>query len=237
MANETIPTYWHDPLWSALERCIERFKDNPVRLLYEKTPDYEEGFDSANINRLAEETGLGPVFGQREDEQGRWLDIFSPDRPEPVSWRKVPWDRGTPESKIARTAGCLKAWQAKRAEQLGEAGPPAADPGPPDKLLTTWRMILDALELTHNQEERQRVKGLNEHYAGPLVNRGRGKQPAVEKRKLLDWWNHLEGTMQDKAHQKAGAKHEAEASHPYGREGTVAPEIGGSHKKRRKPRS
>lgn len=106
----------------------------------------------------------------------------------------------------------------------------------PKQYLTSWREILDALDLKNDDYERQRVARENKKHGGPIKIGRKGAQPKVEKVKLIEWWNGLEIQWQDALNQKRGITAAAENQHPHGRTGQVAPEIGGSVKDRRKDR-
>jgi hypothetical protein len=105
----------------------------------------------------------------------------------------------------------------------------------PRVLLTGWREIMAALEMTHKDYDK--VKSLNERYQGPIVTNGQGTQPMVYKDELINWWNKLASRQQELVSQREGAKLSAEAQHDYSREGIVAPEIGDGVKKRRRSKS
>jgi hypothetical protein len=106
--------------------------------------------------------------------------------------------------------------------------------GPPKRLLQGWHDITDAVGLRY--ADRDKIKGLNERFEGPIRNSGRGTSPLVDRNELLNWWNSLTILQEQLANQRNGARLSAEAGHNYGRDGTAAPEIGGAVKKRRADR-
>ncbi len=106
----------------------------------------------------------------------------------------------------------------------------------PKTYLTSWREILQTLDLRNDEEERTKVKRLSDHYEGPIIVPGQGAQPKVERSRLLAWWNRLEIQFGDEIHQQRGKAANADAQHNYGRTGQAAPEIGGGVKKRRSDR-
>lgn len=122
----------------------------------------------------------------------------------------------------------------------GGDGPPRRDQeGTPRTLLTGWHDITDALDMKY--DDRTNIKSLNRRFDGPITNKGKGTRPMVYKDVLFQWWDELAtkyeelATKQEElANQKLGRTLMAEAQHDYGRDGTVAPEISGSVKKRRK---
>ena len=119
----------------------------------------------------------------------------------------------------------------------GEQPPRSLAPLPvPEKQLTSWREILVALGMTYNSEDKQKVDRLNETFNGPIVKPGQGMQPFANKRKLLEWWNGLEATVQEQANRARDTEETVKGTHAYGREGEVVPEISGEVKKRRKDR-
>ena len=136
---------------------------------------------------------------------------------------------GDKESKLIDWADCLLALRAD-AGRLAEAVPkPTATP---KRLLTGWREIAEALEMRH--PERDKIKSLNKRYNGPITVAGQGSQPMVERNLLIEWWNRLAALQEELANQREGRNLSAESQHNFGRDGKVAPEVGGSVKKRRK---
>lgn len=128
------------------------------------------------------------------------------------------------------------AFAVTRCQSDGEPTAPKSDgePATPKTYLSNWREILDTLDKKKNKSSRDQVKYLNELYDGPIIVRGQGSQPIVEKTKCIDWWNKLEILTQDAIHQAWGKSLEAQQQYDYGRSGTVVPEISGGVKKRRK---
>jgi hypothetical protein len=106
----------------------------------------------------------------------------------------------------------------------------------PRQLLTGWHEIAKVLEVKY--QDREKIKSLNARCDGPITNRGKGTQPMVYRDKLLEWWNSMDIRYQELANQREGRKLSTESQYNYGRDGTVAPEIGGGVRKRRrvKPR-
>jgi hypothetical protein len=135
-----------------------------------------------------------------------------------------------PRDVLAYLAGLQEQREAKL-ERTGQAVA-TGDPGRPRKLLTGWHEITKELEMKY--AERKKIKSLNDRLEGPIANKGPGTPPMVYREKLLEWWNKLAIQQQEIANQREGARLSAEAQHNYAREGTVAPEIGGSVKKRRR---
>jgi len=89
-------------------------------------------------------------------------------------------------------------------------------------------------------ERRRKLAYLNEHYGGPIKTGRKGGQPVVNRSELIAWWNSLETLVEKQAKdqkERALSKKEIERNlHPYGRTARVAPDLGGSVK-RRKSRS
>jgi len=121
------------------------------------------------------------------------------------------------------------------AQRLGEqpATTPDEPPPKPKIYLAGRRDILDALDKKNTTENWRRVTGWNEAYDGPIIVKGGGSQPRVEKTKLIEWYNHLEIVWEGEANQQAGRKADAANQHAYGRSGTAVPDIGGQVKKKR----
>ena len=106
-------------------------------------------------------------------------------------------------------------------------------PPPPAVFLSGWREILVNLGLHDNQEDRQKVRRLSKSYFGPIIFPGQGKQPFVNKAKLLEWWAGLEAKVQADRGRQRDAQATAENQHNYGRNSEVIPDVAGGVKKRR----
>ena len=89
-------------------------------------------------------------------------------------------------------------------------------------------------------ERRRKLAHLNRRFGGPIKVAGKGSQPIVNRFELIAWWNSLETLVEKQAKdqkERALSKKEIERNlRPYGRTARVAPDIGGSVK-RRKSRS
>jgi len=100
-----------------------------------------------------------------------------------------------------------------------------------------WPEILDKLGLQDESERRNQVRRLNGEYDGPIISTGKGSSPRAERTKLISWWNGLEEKWQQQSDENIAAAEDAKAtvaaSHDYGREGTVLPDIAGSVKKQK----
>jgi hypothetical protein len=110
----------------------------------------------------------------------------------------------------------------------------AAVPDQPRKLLVGWHSICEALGEKYST--RKEIKGLNDRLDGPIANKGQGTSPRVYRDDLIEWWNRLALKHKEDSNQTKGRKLSADAQYNYGTEGTVAPEVGGSVKKRRSDR-
>lgn len=106
-----------------------------------------------------------------------------------------------------------------------------APPDRPVQLLKSWGEILTAIG--QKKGDLKSVQRLNGHFDGPIPKPTQGRQPVVDRDKLLDWWNNLAAVEQDRSNQRAGRRLSGESEHAYGKSGTVAPEISGRVKKRR----
>ena len=106
----------------------------------------------------------------------------------------------------------------------------------PKCYLTSWREILDFLELKNNEEHRKKVRMLNEDFGGPIVLPGQGSQPRAEESTLIDWWNGLEKRFNELEQRRTDARATTASQHKYGKEGNVVPDIAGSVKTRRNDR-
>ena len=134
-----------------------------------------------------------------------------------------------------------QAAQPNTAEQQAKVALPApsasetamVDPQPakPKKLLTGWREITEALG--KKNDNRDKVKSLNDRFGGPISSTGRGTKPMVYRDVLIDFWNNLAVKQQELANQARGKRLLTEDAHPYGRDGEVSTEISGSVKKPR----
>jgi hypothetical protein len=113
---------------------------------------------------------------------------------------------------------------------------PATDPSPA-RLLFGWGHILNALGQPNSRPAKRRVRTLNVLYEGPIILPGPHHQPVADKDKLLGWWNGLEERFRELEQRRADREATLAARHPYGRNGTVLPDISGHVKHRRAAQS
>jgi hypothetical protein len=99
--------------------------------------------------------------------------------------------------------------------------------------LTSWKEIANAVGMDH---DRAKVKSLNNRLDGPIPKPPKGGRPHVRKDLLLEWWDRMDTYASDQANQREGSRLSVEQQYAYGRAGSVAPEIKGSVKKRRRDR-
>jgi len=64
--------------------------------------------------------------------------------------------------------------------------------------LSTWEDVLEALDVRDDNEDREEIRKLNVLYGGPITFAKGESQPTVERRKLIEWWRHLEATIPDR---------------------------------------
>jgi hypothetical protein len=128
------------------------------------------------------------------------------------------------------------------------AAPPAPEPSArpstkqaaaPRDYLFGWQDILKAIN--RKARDRETVRGLNERLGGPIWIAGRGGRPRVDRAELLAWWNRLGEIYKanDEAAAESDRDRKAVGDNQYtqGREGhadTVAPDISGRVKRRRR---
>lgn len=96
-----------------------------------------------------------------------------------------------------------------------------------------WREILAALGLPYDVEHRRRIRAANKRFGGPIFLPGKGGQPKVAKTALLTWYNGLEKRFCRLQARERDAQATVHASHQYGRDAVVIPDIAGHVKKRR----
>jgi hypothetical protein len=125
--------------------------------------------------------------------------------------------------------------ESKRPTAAGGEEASARAPEPLPAPLCTWREILAAVGMKSNEEDREKVRKLNNKYGGPIKIGTRGKQPTAIKADLLAWWNTLERLVAEKQQQEADEKATVADQYNYARTGRVAPGIGGSVRQRRSP--
>ena len=102
--------------------------------------------------------------------------------------------------------------QPNTAEQQAQVAPPApstseatmVDPqlAKPKKLLTGWREITEALD--GKNDDRDKVKSLNDRFKGPISSRDKGTQPMAYRDELIGWWNKMAVKQQKLANQERG---------------------------------
>jgi hypothetical protein len=132
-------------------------------------------------------------------------------------------------------------WKAVVAARQETANSEAAESGsqtpPATKAATTyllsWREILNAVNLPSNNENRRRLRQLNESHDGPILFIGQGAQPKVAKNKLVDWWNGLEQRWAELDQREADAHGTTEDRYAHGKE-EVVPGVSGHVKRRRR---
>jgi hypothetical protein len=112
--------------------------------------------------------------------------------------------------------------------------PPAAEK--PVVYLLSWHEILDAVGMKNHDENRRRVRELNDQYQGPIIRPSRGGQPKVDKDKLLQWWAGLEQRFREAEQKDADTRATVKERHSYGKAGEFVPGIEGHVKKRRRPK-
>jgi hypothetical protein len=165
-------------------------------------------------------------YQQRAKLIWEWVDAQC--RPQFDSWTFQTWERVRAEvAYLLDIDGIIAKQQSAPAHQDAET----LEKQLPKTLLTGWHGIMAALDRPHNQYGT--VKSLNERMNGPIVNNGQGKQPMVYEEKLIEWWNNLAELHEELENKEENARLSAQSQHNFGRDGTVAPEIGGSVKKRR----
>jgi len=115
---------------------------------------------------------------------------------------------------------------------LSESQPPAhiTVPLPVENLLIGWPEILDAIR--RKKEHRKLVERLNRLLDGPIKTR-QGGSPLASHRLLIEWWNGLIDRWEETDQKEINTRTSVENQHPYGRDGTVVHDIGGSIKPRK----
>jgi hypothetical protein len=107
------------------------------------------------------------------------------------------------------------------------------------QLLHGWRAIDEALGLSrsypnmNNDERRRKLAYLNRRFGGPIKAGGKGSQPVVNRSELIAWWNSLEELVEDQKARIRDKQATLQSRHPYGRAAQVAPDLGGSVKRRK----
>jgi hypothetical protein len=110
------------------------------------------------------------------------------------------------------------------------------DDAPPNKYLTSWVSILVALDKKNNNPDKEEIRNFNKLYNGPILFPKQGAQPKVNKKKLIEWWNNLEYQWEVGHKKERDTKPTIDNQYNYGHSGTVAPDISGGVKIRRKDR-
>ena len=104
----------------------------------------------------------------------------------------------------------------------------------PATYLTSWLEILDALKMKNNEDDKRKVRTLNNAYRGPIIIGGQGKSPFADKTELLEWWNGLAEKAQADADRRRDEQATVADRHNYGKQCEVVPGISGEVKNRRK---
>jgi hypothetical protein len=125
----------------------------------------------------------------------------------------------------------------KRSTERSEGEKPDAQSA--KQLLHGWRAIDEALELSRSypnmnyDERRRKLTYLNRRFGGPIKAGGKGSQPVVNRFELIAWWNSLEEQVEDQKARIRDKQATLQSRHPYGRAAQVAPDLGGSVKRRK----
>jgi hypothetical protein len=184
------------------------------------------------IGRYASHTNAAPLEELRRLLLQRCYAADDPNLPEP-SPAKILEASYAAVCRVDEVAAWLRTCPAESKQVQATT---ARTPSPPTQYLLSWRDILDAVGMPNNSENRVRVRNLNKEYEGPISLPRKGGQPKVVKDKLLIWWDHLEILFKTSG---AGnnTKMSVETQYPYGKDGTVIPDISGHIKKRRRKKS
>lgn len=103
----------------------------------------------------------------------------------------------------------------------------------PKKLLFGWPSILDALNQRNDKSSRDRVSRLNKSSDGPIKQGTQGKQPVVDRDRLIPWWSGLEARHANSVQRETDKEATVSKSYEHGRDGEVVPDIAGHVLKRR----
>jgi hypothetical protein len=110
-----------------------------------------------------------------------------------------------------------------------------ATPSEPKDYVFGWAEITAALKQINDEAQHKRIRNLHASFPGPIIFGKQGTPPKVDRSKLIDWWNVLEDQWQKSERRQKDIEATVEDSHPYGRTGTVVPDIGGHERKKREP--
>ena len=131
----------------------------------------------------------------------------------------------------------LWTWYAAETQQgEGEKRPDAPSA---KQLLHGWRAIDEALGLSRSypnmnyDERRRKLAYLNRRFGGPIKAGGKGRQPVVNRSELIAWWNSLEDQVENQKARIRDTQATLQSRHQYGRTAQVAPDLGGSVKRRK----
>jgi hypothetical protein len=86
----------------------------------------------------------------------------------------------------------------------------------------------------HNRPSIRQITRLSQSTGGPIVIGGKGRQPRVDRRKLLDWWNNLEERNCESENRLVDSRATVAEQFDYGKAATVVPQISGSVKRTRR---
>ena len=107
------------------------------------------------------------------------------------------------------------------------------------QLLHGWRAIEETLGLsriylnTSYGERRRKLAYLNRCFDGPIKTGRKGSQPVVTRSELIAWWNSLEELVEDQKARIRDKQATLQSRHQYGRTAQVAPDLGGSVRRRK----
>ncbi|MBN2292339.1 MAG: hypothetical protein JXM70_07940 [Pirellulales bacterium] len=199
---------------SAINDIIKWYKKRGVYQAYNSLVEQLTPGDGDTFTPYPESELAAVVFERTGLPPAEFLRLDVPGR--------IPWlDRACQTSGVPKKVG----------ENVSSTEIP-----PAKQYLTSWREILIALSLTNNKEDREKVRSLNDKYAGPIVTPKQGAQPKVDRARLIEWWNGLESQWATGAMGSNRANNTTamvQQKYDYGKNGTVIPDISGGVKRRR----
>lgn len=217
---------------SDLIAAIEKLTQDRRDLLAQRQVEISQSLDAA----FTQLRSLGIVSDANTPD-----DLLDPDFLVGLGWRlglpraEVLATGLRPILELAQLQSCSRVSRSASATVSGEVGRSASD-DIPVTWLQGWPEIVDALNRDNSATFRERLRNLNESHDGPIIFRGQGTQPVVDKAKLIAWWNGLYDDFQEREKQRLDSEATVSCTHAFGRSGEVVPEIGGSIKARRSGR-
>lgn len=118
-------------------------------------------------------------------------------------------------------------------DPLTEAAANRANVSAAKNYLWGWVEIAKELGQKNDETFQRRLRDMHDRIPSPIVFRGQGSPPMVDRAKLIEWWNSLEERLQELTQMTSDRRATTKAAYPHGRNEIVLPDLKGHVKRRR----